>query len=211
MPAQTACHSEPAQRRRRGSHGTRVNGGVIAWWPHGVRRGGQVRWTQRRLDHTEGVGSDGGTNITCIPATAVGSREQFGAPFKPSLRPHPPRTPVFPNRTQTPCQNPHLAGRLQRAHGYPPLLSRADEIAAEHEADCPGRKPPFWAVKHPARPYKSDSLWETPRPLKRPGRARTVGRHRELVLQHFRAHLQPAHRSRCRRRRSPHAMFRGRI
>ena len=21
--------------------------------------------------------------------------------------------------------------------------------------DCPGQKPPFWAVKHPARPYRS--------------------------------------------------------
>jgi hypothetical protein len=42
----------------------------------------------------------------------------------------------------------------------------------------PGQKPPFLAVKRPARPYKSaietDLLWETLRPLKRPGRARTV-------------------------------------
>ena len=57
-----------------------------------------------------------------------------------------------------------------------------------------GRKPPFWAIKHPARPYKSaveilrrfivdivDLLWKTLRVLKRPGRARTVQRGGALV------------------------------
>jgi hypothetical protein len=28
-------------------------------------------------------------------------------------------------------------------------------VVVEPAGDCPGRKPPFLAVKHPARPYKS--------------------------------------------------------
>ena len=51
-----------------------------------------------------------------------------------------------------------------------------EEVRAS--AACPGRKPPFWAVKRPVHPYKSDiqtdSLWETLRALNRPGRAWTV-------------------------------------
>jgi hypothetical protein len=49
---------------------------------------------------------------------------------------------------------------------------------------CPGRKPPFSAIKflpgapiqkhHTKAPYKSDLLWETRRPLRRPERARTI-------------------------------------
>ena len=43
---------------------------------------------------------------------------------------------------------------------------------------CPGQRPPFFAVKRPAYPYKSPKQTrfnrETLRPLNRPGRARTV-------------------------------------
>jgi hypothetical protein len=55
----------------------------------------------------------------------------------------------------------------------------------ERLVDCPVHKPPFWAVKRPARPYKNapyatDSLWSTLQALNRPGRARTVTAHRGL-------------------------------
>jgi hypothetical protein len=38
----------------------------------------------------------------------------------------------------------------------PRLALITDRIPGDLEADpvCPGRKPPFWAVKPPARPYK---------------------------------------------------------
>ena len=44
------------------------------------------------------------------------------------------------------------------------------------KVDCPGQKPPFLAVRRPARPYpcKSNLLWETRRALARPGRVRAV-------------------------------------
>jgi hypothetical protein len=47
------------------------------------------------------------------------------------------------------------------------------------DADCSrGQTPPFWPVTLPVRPYKSlhktDSLWEIPMELRRPGRARTL-------------------------------------
>ena len=51
------------------------------------------------------------------------------------------------------------AGEQQRAEGAP-TLGRAQpfevvEVPAAAEGDCPGRKPPLLAVKHPVRPYKS--------------------------------------------------------
>jgi hypothetical protein len=67
---------------------------------------------------------------------------------------------------------------------------------------CPGRKPPKWAVKRPARPYKMDlygKRYGTLKLLNRPGRARTA---RELALEgvDLRHHLRAApapRRERC--------------
>ena len=69
----------------------------------------------------------------------------------------------------------------QRIHGHPVH----DHAERELVADCPGRKPPFWAVKKcPALPYKgdiqNDLLRGTLRVLNRPGRARTVLQPRDL-------------------------------
>ena len=52
-----------------------------------------------------------------------------------------------------------------------------------HRPHCPGRKPPLWDVKRPARPYKSATrkrlhYGKRERALNPPGRARTV------VVQH---------------------------
>jgi hypothetical protein len=54
---------------------------------------------------------------------------------------------------------------------------RDDETPRERlDRICPSS--PWWAVEHPARPYKraieTHLLWETLRLWKRPGRARTV-------------------------------------
>ena len=36
-----------------------------------------------------------------------------------------------------------------------PVAGNETVATAVHVTACPGRKPPFWAVKCPARPYKS--------------------------------------------------------
>jgi hypothetical protein len=57
-------------------------------------------------------------------------------------------------------------------------LNGGGEARRDLRLGCPGRKPPFLAVKRPARPQEpaieSRSLWRTLRPLNRPGPARTV-------------------------------------
>ena len=35
------------------------------------------------------------------------------------------------------------------------LRDDGDPVAQRVQPDCPGRKPPFWAVERPVRPYKS--------------------------------------------------------
>ena len=89
----------------------------------------------------------------------------------------------------------HGGGRPAKDKGAareaPHLGARAHEVTLEgvedarlfavvlalHGQHCPGRKPPFWDVKRPARPYKSgynaDSLWETLRAHDQSGRAQT--------------------------------------
>ena len=89
---------------------------------------------------------------------------------------------------------PHLDGR----GGHEQLERVQHHVDLLQPADCPGRKPPKWAVKRPPCPYKAlyktNLLCETLQARNRPGRARTVrllveartaeveGRHRRAVV-----------------------------
>jgi hypothetical protein len=71
--------------------------------------------------------------------------------------------------------NPEAKG-AGRPPSSPSLVAYVSKGAPER--DCPGRKPPFLAVEHPARPqkknpYKTDLLWKTLRAPNRPWRGRT--------------------------------------
>ena len=100
-----------------------------------------------------------------------------------------PRAPIqvrCTNDIQTRFREWICRGRRQGARGHPGQARtgvasklKASDIPAAWscwrlEVICPGREPPDWAVRHPARPYrramhKTDLLWEALRPLNRPG------------------------------------------
>jgi hypothetical protein len=94
-----------------------------------------------------------------------------------ACRLHVPTKPVPAGRAGRAAVASRIAA--PRPHGAGRALDAVADRAAAGRRHYPGRNPPFFASKRPARPHertpcRADSLWRTLRARKRPARARTV-------------------------------------
>ena len=93
-------------------------------------------------------------------ATAVSVREIIDRQRGTHHRPMQHASVLAPHRTFGSRKSSAQPQQTASTNGAAPCgaihgSSAASRLTASVTANCPGRKPPFWAIKRPARPYKS--------------------------------------------------------